>query len=313
LLGSQLASLAAYLLIAAANGVPMLFLSRAIEGLGGGNLGVANAYIADLTTPDERPRAFAFATAAFGAGFVVGPILGGILSRYGFVVPFLAAATLQAINMVLTATLLLGVRDRGAPTCRADTGPSAALRAILATPGIASVLARRFCYIFAFTSFFTTFSLYLRAVFDLGAEASSGLLALAGAVGAVTQIFFVAPLAKRYGLRRVALGAFALGFVAYAALGFARDVVAFGAVVAAWALSGSLLRPVLDSRIAELAPVERRGTILGYGDALDNASLIFAPPLAAAVVGFAPRYVGVLPGLSLAIGGVLAWTDVRRG
>jgi len=304
LVGSQIASFAAYLLIAFANAVPMLFLSRAIEGLGGGNIGVANAYVADVTTPEQRPRALGYNTAAFGAGFIVGPILGGALAHFGFVAPFVVAALLQVLNTIATVTLL--PETRVPVTGRLDWS---AIGSAVRAPAIANVLWRRFLYIFAFTSFFTTFSLYLSEVFRVGPGGASALLAVAGLVGATVQIVAVGPLAHRFGLRRVALAAFALGVLAYASLGFSNGIPAFVATVILWALSGSLLRPILDARIAELAPAEQRGTILGFGDSLDNFSLIFAPAIAAAILGVAPRLAGVLPALSLAAGGALTWRD----
>jgi MFS family permease len=304
LLGSQIASFAAFLLIACATGIPMLFVSRAIEGLGGGNLGVASAYIADVTTPAQRPQALAFATAAFGAGFIAGPILSGVLVRFGFFVPFLVAAGFQAANMLLTATLLPESHE---PTVKRFDWRAAS--ALLRNGAITSVLWRRFLYIFAFTSFFTTFSLFLSEVLHVGAAGSSGLLGVAGAVGAFAQIVLVGPLTRRFGLRDVALGAFALGVLAYASLGFVGGVGAFVVTIAFWALSGSLLRPILDARIAELATEEERGTVLGFGDSLDNFSLIFAPAIGAALLGVAPRLAGVLPAASLAIGGILTWRD----
>ena len=308
LVGSQAASFVAYMLVAVAGGLPSLFLSRAIEGLGGGNLGIANAYVADVTTAEQRPRALAYATAAFGAGFIVGPIVSGALAHFGFAIPFAFAAALQLLNMALTATLL--------PESHAPTVASfdwAAVRDVARAPGIANVLWRRLLYIFAFTSFFTTFSLFLSARFGLGPGASSALLGVAGAVGAFTQIVLVGPLAKRFGSRRVLLGAFGIGAVAYASLGFANGIATFVATIAFWALSGSLLRPMLDARIADLAPAERRGTVLGFGDSLDNFSLIFAPTIGAAIVGIAPRLAGVLPAAALSIGALLTVRDRAPG
>ncbi len=304
LLGSQCAAFVAYLLIAFAGGIPLLFLSRAIEGLGGGNLGIANAYIADVTTAEERPQALAYATAAFGAGFIVGPILSGLLARFGFAMPFFVAAALQVVNAIFTLALL---PESHAPAANARVG-FAEVRGIAREPGIGNVLWRRFLYIFAFTSFFTTFSLYANARFGAGPGTASALLAVAGGVGALAQIFCVGPLAKRYGLRLTALAAFALGIVAYALLGIANGIAAFVVTIALWAFSGSLLRPLLDARIAELAPESSRGIVLGFGDSLDNFSLIFAPTIGAAIVGIAPRLVGVVPACALAAG---AWLTAR--
>jgi MFS family permease len=304
LLGSQCASFVAYLAIAFAGGIPLLFLSRAIEGLGGGNLGIANAYVADVTTAEQRPQALAFATAAFGAGFIVGPILSGALARFGFAVPFFTAAALQIVNAILTLALL---PESHARTAKPRVG-FAEVREIAREPGIANALWRRFLYIFAFTSFFTTFSLYVNARFGSGAGTASALFAVAGGVGAMTQIFFARPLATRYGIRNTALGAFALGIVAYALLGIVNGIAAFVGTIVLWALSGSLLRPMLDARIAELAPASSRGIVLGFGDSLDNLSLVLAPTIGAAIVGIAPRLAGVVPACALAVG---AWLTTR--
>jgi DHA1 family tetracycline resistance protein-like MFS transporter len=294
LLGSQLFSLGGYLLLAFAGAVPWLFLSRAIEGLGGGNLGVANSYISDVTTEQSRPRALAYATAAFGAGFIAGPILGGALAHFGFTVPFVCAAGLQALNFVVTATLLPESRQELRAAFRWRDLSSA-----LARPDIGRILTQRFLYIFAFTYFFTTFSIFLSDVLHAGPEASSALLGIAGAVGAATQIFAVGPLIDRFGLRRASLAALAAGILAYALLGFVDSFALFTVAIVFWAFSGSLLRPAIDARIVQLAPEDERGTMLGLGDSLDNLALIFAPVIGAAIIGAAPRLVGILPAISL--------------
>ena len=304
LMGSQVASFVAYLLIAFAGGLPLLFLSRAIEGFGGGNLGIANAYVVDVTSEAERPRALAFGTAAFGLGFIAGPIASGALAHFGYAAPFLVAAGMQALNIAVTAALL---PESYAPATSRPPFPE--MRRLVGVPGIANVLSRRFFYIFAFTSFFTTFSLYLAEVFRLGPGEASLLLGLAGGVGAVAQLAAVGPLTKRLGIRTTLLGGFALGIIAYAFLGLAHGIAALVVAIAIWAFSGSILRPVLDARIATLAPPEHRGTILGFGDALDNFALIFAPTIGAAVVGIAPRFAGALPACALVGGAWLTFLD----
>jgi DHA1 family tetracycline resistance protein-like MFS transporter len=296
LLGSQAASLAGYVLIAFAPNLGTLFASRIVEGLGGGNLGVAAAYISDVTDEAQRPQALAFATAAFGAGFIVGPVLGGALSQFGFALPFYFAAALQVLNLILTTTLL---RESHAPQPRMPA-PWKLLGETVRRPRIARVLVCRFLYIFAFTYFFTSFSLFSNDVLGAGPLASSLLLAVAGCVGAATQVAGVGPLVRRFGLRGTTLAAFATGVLAYAALGFVTSVAFFVAVIVFWAFSGSVLRPALDARIVEVVPAQERGTFLGLGDSLDNFSLIFAPTLGAAVVGSAPHLAGVLPALALA-------------
>lgn len=304
LLGSQAFSFIGYLLLASAGALPLVFISRIVEGLGGGNLGIASSYIADVTTLEQRPQALAYATAAFGAGFVVGPIISGGLSHFGFTVPFVFAAILQAANFGLTIALLPESHQPITSKFRWRE-----LRDQLAQPRIASVLVRRFLYIFAFTYFFTTFSLFTNDVLHTGPEISSLLLGIAGVVGAVTQIALVGPLVKRFGLQRVALAAFAAGITGYVLFGLVSSLLIFVIAIVFWAFSGSILRPAIDTRISELAPEDERGTILSLGDSLDNFSMIFAPTIGAAVVGAAPRLVGLIPALALASGFVLTARD----
>jgi MFS family permease len=106
LIGSQLLSFAGYIVLALAPDIALLFFSRVVEGLGGGNVGVAQSYISDVTDEEQRPRAFAYSSAAFGAGFIVGPILSGSLVHFGYAVPFFVAAAVQLLNAILTLTLL---------------------------------------------------------------------------------------------------------------------------------------------------------------------------------------------------------------
>jgi MFS family permease len=178
---------------------------------------------------------------------------------------------------------------------------------------IGSVMICRFAYIFAFTFFFTSFSLFLNDVLGAGPEVSSLLLGVAGVVGATTQIFGVGALVRRFGLHDVTLAAFAAGVLAYALLGLVESVAFFVVTIAFWAFSGSILRPALDARVAQIVPENERGTFLGFADSLDNFSLIFAPTLGAAVVGAAPHLVGIVPALALALGFTLTAREKSQG
>ena len=164
------------------------------------------------------------------------------------------------------------------------------------------MLAREFLYIFAFTYFFTIFSLYLARVLGEGPAATSFLLGIAGVVGAVVQVAGVAPLVHRFGTTRVALGAFGTGIVAYAMLGLVHELTTFIVAIVIWAASGSLLRPVLAACLTDVAPERERGMLLGFSGSLDNFALIFAPAIGSAIVGAAPQLTGIVPAVALAAG-----------
>src|ERR1700722_14681599 len=106
LIVSQIGTLIGFLILAFAGSLWVVFLSRIIDGLTAGNLSLAQAYIADVTTPENRAKSFGVIGVAFGIGFLIGPGISGFLSQYGYVYPIFAAAFLSASSIVCTATLL---------------------------------------------------------------------------------------------------------------------------------------------------------------------------------------------------------------
>ncbi len=293
---SQCFSLVGFVLLALTNTLWLLFISRAIEGLGGGNLGVAQSYIADETKPEQREKAFAFGAAAFGIGFVIGPTLAGQLLRIDVSVPFWVAAALQAANLVVTHLFLEKTTAKNAEKVNTK-----AILGELKKPPMLNVMGRQLLYIFSFTYFFTIFSLYLDREMHMPPETSSLFLAVAGGVGAVVQIFAVDRLNKRFGEYLFSEAAFALGFVAFAAMFFiGHSIVIFVAILVVWAISGSALRPTLNKLIADHAPEEERGAILGFADSLNNFSMIIAPVAGGVILGFSPVAIGVLPAIAIA-------------
>ncbi len=150
-------------------------------------------------------------------------------------------------------------------------------------PAIRSLFARQFLFIFAVTYFFTIFALYLKHVLDMGPSDVAWLLAGAGLVGASVQLGAIGALTKRFGARNVSNAGFALGIVAYALLAFVTGLWTFVVVVVLWALGAALVSPMLTSLLSEAAPVEERGAVMGFNDSVNNAALIVAPAIGAAV------------------------------
>src|SRR6202162_393935 len=306
LLSSQAFTLAGYLLIAVAGDVMTLFVSRIVAGLGGGNQGVAQSYIVDVVEPSDREKALAWGTAAFGLGFVVGPLLSGLLLKFGLSVPFWGATALEAINIVFTVLVL-----KDAAPYRQDGQSRRSLITALICAPMPSLMARQFLYIFSFTYFFTLFGLYLDRQLQIDSAGAGLLLAAAGGVGAVMLIFGVEPLERRLGDLGLSQLAFFGAFAAYVLLGFVTSLPLFGVMLLVWAASGAVLRPTLNKLMADAAPAARRGALLGFADSLNNASMIFAPAIGSVIVGTDPRLSGILPALCAA-GGFLIGQFTRR-
>ncbi|HTD34497.1 MAG TPA: MFS transporter, partial [Candidatus Elarobacter sp.] len=149
LIVSQVGSTISWAMLAFAPSIAVVVLARAIEGFSGGNIGVTQAYVGDLVEPKRRGAAFGYLGAAFSAGFVFGPALGGWLAeRYGFAVPFLVAALLQILTLVLTIVMLPESRGPKTDEERGAVGLRDIARA-LADRAVAPVLWLRLVYTFA--------------------------------------------------------------------------------------------------------------------------------------------------------------------
>ncbi len=294
LLASQVCTLAGYLLLAIPGSILTVILSRVVAGLGGGNLGVAQSYVADVTDPHERDQAYAFQSAAFGAGFVVGPLLSGLLVHYGFAVPFYAAAALEVVILALTIVAL----PHATPRLRKPATARDTLRAIN-TPALRNLLTRQFLYIFGFTYLFTILGLYVQRALGMGAAQTSVFLGVAGAVGAAAQLGLVHRLAKRFGLAAVAQIGLAIGALAYAALFAVSTATGFVLFLIVWAAGGGLVSPALAALLSETAPHDQRGLVLGFSDSLNNFALMLAPAIGASVIEFDLRATGVIPAVAL--------------
>ncbi len=151
-----------FLIMGFAETLPMLFLGRILDGITGGNISTAQAYIADITTKENRATGMGLIGAAFGVGFVFGPAIGGILSRWGIYVPFLFAAGLCFANAILLYFRLPEtVTAQRPPKIRAARGRGLSqLFNALKEPNLAFVLTIYFLFIVSFSIMTSSFAFY---------------------------------------------------------------------------------------------------------------------------------------------------------
>jgi DHA1 family tetracycline resistance protein-like MFS transporter len=289
---SQCVSLGGYIALATSSSLTMLFVARAIAGIGGGNLAVTQSYIADVTDPQHRDRAYALFGVLFGIGIVLGPVLGGFLIQFGLGVPFAAAAFIELVTIGLTIRFLPETRPKKGLR-KLDL--RSALATVVRIAAVRMLIIRHFLFIFAVTYFFTIFSLYLSRQLHVGPHIASWLLASAGAVGGIALVVVVGPLTRRFGDAIVTQIGLALSVLAYVALAFTPYVWAFGLALAVWAIGASCVEPTLTALIAEAAPEEKRGAVMGFNDTANNLALILGPPLGGFAIDLNPHLVGIIP------------------
>lgn len=294
LLFSQLGTFLGFVLLARADALWMVFASRMLDGATAGNLSVAQAYIADVTPPDRRARAFGLIGVAFGVGFFLGPWVSGVLYRRDVHLPIWAAATLSALSIVATAVLLprreRAVGEAAAQGRRVSVLSFGRYRGLLARPLLRPVFAQFFLFQLAFSMFSQGFALFAERRLHTASGAPWGpqevgrLFAYAGFLGIVLQGGLIGRLVARFGERRVANSGFAAFAVGYTLLAFARDLP--GVIVSATVSSygGGAPRPALTSLVSQRAGGEEQGLALGLTQSLASVAQVFAPLVGGALI-----------------------------
>src|SRR5215211_3469020 len=178
----------------------MLFAGRIIDGITGGNISTAQAYIADVTTEENRAKGMGLIGAAFGLGFIFGPAIGGILSRWGAHVPFLFAGALSLANATLLYFVLPETVTADHPArVSAATGRWSQLVRAVSQPRLAFVLAVYFLFVTAFSVMTASFGLFTLYRFGFDAHDTGWVFAFVGVVGALVQGGLIGRLVKFFG------------------------------------------------------------------------------------------------------------------
>jgi MFS transporter, DHA1 family, tetracycline resistance protein len=288
LIFSQLGTFAGFIVTALAPNLTVLFLARAIDGLTAGNLSLAQAYISDVTKPEDRARAFGLIGIAFGLGFLVGPAVSGVLAGFDYRLPIVAAAALSGLSVLTTWLLLPAVKPGG------DGGPATARRLTLfewrayavyfREPRLSSKLWQFLLFSLGFSIFVAGMPLFVerRLTWDgrpFGPEQVGYVWALAGLFGVIWQGPALGRLVKSFGELRLNRAGF-VGYVGgYTILAFCSSVPLL--VLATVVMSmGSLVRPALTSLITHAAPREEQGVVLGLMQSLSSCALIVGPLIA---------------------------------
>jgi DHA1 family tetracycline resistance protein-like MFS transporter len=287
-----------FLVLGFATTVFMLFVGRILDGITGGNISTAQAYIADITTPENRAKGMGLIGAAFGLGFIFGPALGGILSQWGIHVPFLFAAALCFANAILLYfTLPETVTPDHPAKHRAAGGRS--FRHVLNAfrqPRLSFVLIIYFLFVVAFSIMTTAFSLYTMFRFGYDATQTGYLFAYVGLIAVIIQGGLIGRLVKRFGeLPLVIFGAlcfaislFAVPFVGPAAGGLAALLVGGGV----FSMGNSLATPALNSLASKSATAAEQGVVLGVTQSVSSLARAVGPFLAAILINSSIAYMG---------------------
>jgi DHA1 family tetracycline resistance protein-like MFS transporter len=282
LIVSQVGATIGWTMLAFAPTLPFVFLARIIEGLSGGNISVTQSYVADVVEPGQRARAYAYIGAAFSAGMIFGPAAGGYLAHaYGFATPFLLAASLQVLTLIVTIFALPESRAAGDEK---EAATFADIVVALRDPAVAPVLWQKLVYSLGLYGWFAALTLVLQAQLGLREDTVSYFFAVFAVISITMQIFVVGRLVDRFGDRRTNNIGLAATLVSFAIVPFMHDVATALAMLVFFAFGLSINNATLAALIGEAAPENARGTIFGVGSSLESASGVVMPPLSTGVL-----------------------------
>lgn len=292
LLVSQAGTLVGFLILAYAGSLWVVFLSRIIDGLTAGNLSLAQAYISDVTEPENRAKSFGIIGIAFGMGFLIGPGVSGFLSQFSYRLPIFAAAALSATSIVATYFLL----PANTPTHQFEAAQRRltildwrAYTGFFRRPGLAPLLWQFFAFTFAFSFFMSGFALFAERRYTwngapFGPKQVGYVYAFVGFLGIVLQGGLIGRLVKRFGEMNLTRAGFCAAALGFAVLAFTYGIPMLLAVSALASSGTGALRPALTSLITQKAGRSEQGAVLGLNQSLMSISSIAAPVIAGVLI-----------------------------
>ncbi len=278
LLVSLVGSAVGYLIFGFAGSLAMLFASRIIDGISGGNISTAQAVIADITSPEDRAKGMGMIGAAFGLGFILGPAIGGILVQ---IAPWLPGVTAAVASMTAFFMVWVFLPETVNPEARATARSHPlnfkSLSNAIGHPLVMPCLAVVFLIIFAFSNFETTFAQFAVYAHDFTRSSVYWLFVYAGVLGALVQGGLVRHLAPRFGEARLVFVGTIIGFLALGFMPYVGSRALLLVVLAFLALGQGLAGPSLSALTSQLVDPDEVGGVMGVYQGMSSLARIVGP------------------------------------
>jgi DHA1 family tetracycline resistance protein-like MFS transporter len=305
-----------YLLMAFAPDLAWLFVGRIVAGITSANITAANAYVADVSAPEDRAKNFGLIGACFGIGFILGPVMGGLLGQYGLRVPFIAAAILNLCNWLYGLFVLPESHppEKRRPFEWSRINPFKSLGVLRNYPVVLGLTAILALERLAHDSLPATWVLYTTYRFNWSELQNGFSLALVGIMFATIQGTLTGSIVTKLGERRSIIIGLLIGSLTFLIYGFAARgwILYLGIIVGS---SGAIAVPAIQALISKNVPSAEQGAVQGALSSIQSIAAIFGPLMATNLFGYftssqAPVH---LPGaaflaasLLVAVGAVLA-------
>ena len=297
LLVSLLGTAVGFFIMGAARTLAWLFIARVIDGISGGNISTAQAYIADVTKPEERSKAMGLIGAAFGLGFMFGPGIGGVLSLISLSTPFYFAGALAALNVVLVYWLLPESLAREHRAAREET---ASLREVFRHGWHLPVLMGSYFFaIVGFSMMTTNFALFTSQRFGYDASHNGYIFIFVGFVGVLMQGGVLRRIVKIFHEKSIALAGGIILAIGLALLPLSCSLFSLLAFAALTSIGNSLITPTLNGLASQSADRKWQGRVIGLMQSAASLARWVGPFLGGWLLtkdaGHAPQLYGQTP------------------
>jgi DHA1 family tetracycline resistance protein-like MFS transporter len=288
LLLSTIGQATGFFIMGAATTLLWLFIARTIDGIFGANVSATQAYVADVTPPQDRSRALGLLGAAFGLGFICGPMLGGILSLISLSAPFYFAGALAAANAVLIFFILpesLPLENR--------SGQNRETFVTLFKEGrgraIVPLMAAYFFMMAGFSIMTAFFAIFTEDRFGYNASANGYIFAGVGVISVIVQGAMIGRLIKNFTEKGIALTGVALLACSIFALPLVQTVTTLLLVSAGIAVGNSFINPTMNGLVSRSVNKYWQGRVLGLMQACASLGRFFGPLIGGWFLVFNPR------------------------
>ncbi len=268
-----------YVLFAFTTSYIILLVSRIVAGIGGSSISVAQAYIADVTTKENRAKGMGVIGAAFGLGFVFGPLMGGFLASYGYMVTGFASATFSILAFIFTITLLPESNlNRNAPAeSKRKLIDFDDLKNVFAKPERAMLIFLFFVLTFSFANIYGTFALLGLQVYGFSDMQNGFMFGIIGLTSAIVQGGLIGRISKVISkINILKIGSFFI-MVSLALIPYGDTFLGLAIIIIFLALGTSIFQPTVLSLISEVTPDTEQGVTLGVNQSVSAFARVLGP------------------------------------
>ena len=278
-----------FLLMAFAPSAIFLFIARALDGITAGNIPVASAVITDTTKPEDRAKGFGIIGASFGFGFIFGPAISALTVGINSALPFIIAAIISIIAVVMTAIFLPETNKHIGEVKHDKLFDLAKLFHALMKETIGATLLLTLVYFTAFSMFIYGFQSASVKSFHMSANQISIVFTVFGVLGLISQLFTISRVTKLFGVKRTFMGSLIWIAIVFVLMFFTRNITEFIIANIALGLVNSFIQPLAQTILSEETDAKEQGEMQGLNASYMSIGQIAGPILAGIAATYSVR------------------------